>query len=143
MPTGINGLINQSINSIYYRAGINTVFKLRSNKHYVPIVFHALIINLKLFEHWYLIALRKIRNTCHRNKKCSLVDSISNEYIFVSLKIWWLCMMEIHVYIYIYLFIWWKYIYIYIYKYICINIYTSMYAFKIILYLEITKIKIK
>ena len=41
-------------NSIYYyrnTAGINTVPKLRSNKQYVSIVFHALIIGLKLFEH--------------------------------------------------------------------------------------------
>ena len=39
-------------NSIYYRntAGINTVLNLRSNKQYVPIIFPALIISLKLFK---------------------------------------------------------------------------------------------
>ena len=40
-------------NSIHYRnkTGINTVLKLRSNTQYVPIVFPALIISLKLSEH--------------------------------------------------------------------------------------------
>ena len=40
-------------NSIYYRntTSISTVLKFRSDKQYVPIVFHALIISLKLFEH--------------------------------------------------------------------------------------------
>ena len=44
-------------NSIYYRntTGINTVFKLRNNKQYVPIVFYALIISLELFGHDYML----------------------------------------------------------------------------------------
>ena len=41
---------NIQFNSIYYinTTGINTVVKLRSNKQYVPIVFHALIISWAL-----------------------------------------------------------------------------------------------
>ena len=43
----------KNVNSIHYRntTGINTVLKSRSNKQHVPIVLHALIISLKLFEH--------------------------------------------------------------------------------------------
>ena len=56
VPTGIQfGAISSGkINLIYYRnitAGIYTALKLRNNEQYVSIVFHALIIRLKPFEH--------------------------------------------------------------------------------------------
>ena len=46
----VNATMGKS--SIYYGSttGNKTVLKLRSNKQYVPIFFHALIISLKLFE---------------------------------------------------------------------------------------------
>ena len=42
----------KKVNSIHYRntTGINTVLNLRRNKQYVPIILHALIISLKLFD---------------------------------------------------------------------------------------------